>query len=349
MTLFGKSSDEEKQILTKKFLRIADKSIRQTIDMFFKYPSGFHGDTGLQHYLYHRILTNGRNAICWPSRRASGFKTLLCQCEVPTKMTYQGEEAKRPSPGNFDLAFVTPPLNATNINSNSTRKLRALVAFELGRNKQIPSITGDYEAPKEKKNPRPGDAAKIIRDLRYGVLQVGYILEFFDWKGPANYQRAQKIAKELSLYCYEIGETSCRIAVAVIDGEGQGYIRLYPPEWGVRINLKYKQLDFDQKTLPKNVGCTEKKSESGRLIYVPEIFPNTFVHFSWRYESCALRDYSKSANIRPKPDRNCKSSFVEARIEKEEPIIERRNVKDIAFWHKKTVEANYKYLKREGS
>ena len=340
MASFENPGHREERVLTEKFLTIADKSIEETIKAFFECASGFHGDTGLQHYLYHRIFTNSNSAINWFPSGSSSIGTLLFQSEVYTEMSYKGKKAKKSTPGRFDLAFVLPPANNDFI---IPERLKAVIAFDVGRNKRIKAM-GDFRALHDLENPKPGDAAKIIRDLRFGRLQVGYILEFFDWKGPSNYQAAQKIAQELSLYCDEIGQTKCRIAVAAIDREGQPRIWLYPSKWQSDFNPKYKQLHGEEPNAPQSRRSYQKGT--GRLVYVPEIYRNTFVHFSWQDESCALRDFSKSPNVKPRPERGYATSFVEPQIQNEEVMTERRNVKDIAFWHKRTIEANEKYLAR---
>ena len=94
--------------MIKEFNKIANKSVKETIEMFFKYPFGFHGDTGIQHYLYHRILSNASSKIYWKYAGNSNIQTLLFQSEVYTECTYQNK-GQRPGRGRFDMAFVAPP------------------------------------------------------------------------------------------------------------------------------------------------------------------------------------------------------------------------------------------------
>lgn len=93
----------------------------------------------------------------------------------------------------------------------------------------------------------------------------------------------------------------------------------------------------------------EKLSHSGRgvsLIYAPQIKPRTFLHFSWRNESCALRDYSGTDTRELSPDRRFQTSDVERMIDKEILVPYKRSRNDVSFWHQKILEANNAYLKK---
>jgi len=229
--------------LLRDFEKIADKSVAETIEAFLKYPSGFHGDTGLQHYLYHRILSNASSRIYWTSPSDATQQTLIFQSEIYTKCTYKktGVKAGR---GRFDMAFIEPPRNVTRRNTWSQNGRKAVIAFEVGRNKRE-SWMGEYRAPQEKSDPQPGDAAKIIRDLRFGGLKGGYILEFFDQSQVAN---AQMIAKKLSNFLDSIEKINCHLAIAVMTSRGNPLIWLYPSCWLHEIELNYKKMDLDQST-----------------------------------------------------------------------------------------------------
>jgi hypothetical protein len=93
----------------------------------------------------------------------------------------------------------------------------------------------------------------------------------------------------------------------------------------------------------------KKLSHSGRgvsLIYAPQINPRTFLHFSWRNESCALRDYSGTDTRELSPDRRFQTSDVERMIDKEILVPYKRSRNDVSFWHQKILEANNAYLKK---
>lgn len=76
------------------------------------------------------------------------------------------------------------------------------------------------------------------------------------------------------------------------------------------------------------------------MIYAPEINSKTFLHFSWKNESCAIRDYSKGPNIMPPEDRTLKKSEVERRIKKEITIRNRESISDTRFWFETTINLN---------
>ena len=89
------------------------------------------------------------------------------------------------------------------------------------------------------------------------------------------------------------------------------------------------------------------RASSGKsLIYAPQTNRQTFLHFSWRHSSCALRDYSRSGATEPFADRSYRTSEVEGMIEKEISVPRARRKEDISFWHQQTIEANKAYLKR---
>ena len=230
--------------MIKEFKKIANKSIKETIEMFFKYPSGFHGDTGIQHYLYHRILSNASSKIYWEYAGNSNLQTLLFQSEVYTECTYQNK-GNRPGRGRFDMAFIAPPIISNHDTIIAHGSLKPIIAFEVGRNKNV-KLLGDYEAPREKVDSVPGDASKIIRDLRFGSLDTGYILEFFDRRIAMNLYRGQQIAKELSNFIGQIEPINCHIALSFLNPEGKARVWLYPPAWFKEIKIECEKLDINQ-------------------------------------------------------------------------------------------------------
>ncbi len=233
-----KSKPNEMDI--RKFIDIADKSVKETIKMFFKYPLGYHGDTGLQHYLYHRIFSNAGKSICWHSDNNSNMRTLLFQSEIYTECKYRNTGKNKKS-GRFDMAFVSPPADES---KKAQKELKFLIAFEVGRNKSFKTM-GDITAPQEV-DAMPGDAAKIIRDLRFGELRAGYILEFFDQRTQGNIRNAQKIAKELSRFLEEIDNIKCHIAISLFQPDGTPLVWFYPSSWAHNLNMDYEQLNIEQ-------------------------------------------------------------------------------------------------------
>jgi len=238
----------------KEFLNISDASVKDTIEMFFKYPSGFHGDTGLQHYLYHRIFSNAEERIFWQSSNDSNIRTLLFQSEVYTECKYL-KKGKSKKPGRFDMAFISPPLDK---NRKSPEKLKPFIAFEVGRNKSL-KIMGDINASQEADAPTPGDAAKIIRDLRFGKLKAGYILEFFDRRTPRDIQNARKVAKELGGFLERIENIKCHISICLFQPNDEPLVWLYPDSWADNLNLDYEQLSFEQ-PIPSLSKCKNRIS-----------------------------------------------------------------------------------------
>ncbi len=87
-----------------------------------------------------------------------------------------------------------------------------------------------------------------------------------------------------------------------------------------------------------------------RMIFIPERYPNTFVHFSWKNQAYAIRDYSHSPTQVPQEKRGYRdaSKYLE-RSEKIVEVPNRAPITDVAFWHKKTLELNDKYLSKPSS
>ena len=85
-------------------------------------------------------------------------------------------------------------------------------------------------------------------------------------------------------------------------------------------------------------------SQGVSLIYASQINPSTFLHFSWKDEGCALRDYSKSDKREPSPDRSYQTSHVKRMIDKKISVAHKRK-EDVSFWHQQILDENKAYLK----
>lgn len=59
------------------FIQAVDASIIETIEAFVRFRPGFHGDTGIRDYLYHRLMANLPNN--GTHERGDGGGTLLAQ------------------------------------------------------------------------------------------------------------------------------------------------------------------------------------------------------------------------------------------------------------------------------
>lgn len=92
---------------------------------------------------------------------------------------------------------------------------------------------------------------------------------------------------------------------------------------------------------PSAVGRLENRGTRGAtMIYAPVLNPKTFLHFSWRNESCAIRDYSQSPNIMPLEDRSKSHSMVRPKIVKEIFIRNREPISNTKSWHETTMNLN---------
>ncbi|MSS70680.1 MAG: hypothetical protein EXS64_04235 [Candidatus Latescibacteria bacterium] len=254
------------------FIRISDAAIRDTVLAFFRHPYGFHGDTGIQNYLYHRLLTNAGERAIWPPCSEVGQSVLLLQVEHYTTLTYQ-KTGISASPGRFDLAFVDGTgLTARNgniIRKKEIEELPAVVAVEVGKNKSLASL-GNIDAPLDDQAPEPGDAAKLIRELRSGGLGAGYLLEFFDGGNGGNaVGTMEKMARRLKPYVDEIGEECFRVALIAFGPGSSPLVWLYPARWAERLELPYDRLraseeavSIHRKIFPLMGGTSSPRSQA---------------------------------------------------------------------------------------
>ena len=160
------------------FIALADKSIEETVTAFLECPYGFHGDTGLQHYLYHRLLTNNANVLKRASAAAPGRSALLVQSEHYTRMKYR-KTGMGIGKGRFDVALISPDFVEMIDEFPSTIGREALVAFEVGRNKGKGKLLGDIDASPDG-YPKPGDFGKLFREIKHAGLRIGYCLSTYD-------------------------------------------------------------------------------------------------------------------------------------------------------------------------
>src|SRR5437879_7752239 len=86
-------------------IRIAEASIIETIEAFVRFRPGFHGDTGIRDYLYHRLMTNLPDGGTYKSTDGGG--TLLVQAEWYTALRYR-RTGGGSSPGRFDIGIPNP-------------------------------------------------------------------------------------------------------------------------------------------------------------------------------------------------------------------------------------------------
>lgn len=156
--------------IDEQFIQAVDGSIIETVEAFVRFRPGFHGDTGIRDYLYHRLMTNLPNS--GTHRRTDGGGTLLAQAEWYTALKYR-RTGEQPSPGRFDIGIPNP-------NELDLHKPHPLVTFECGRNKKAVNLLRGFDADGEHEGPEPADITKLAREIRYRGLPYGYVLEFYD-------------------------------------------------------------------------------------------------------------------------------------------------------------------------
>ena len=86
-------------------VQAVDGSVVETVEAFVRFRPGFHGDTGIRDYLYHRLMTGLPDGGTY--RRTDGGGTLLAQAEWYTALKYR-KKGEKPSRGRFDLGIPNP-------------------------------------------------------------------------------------------------------------------------------------------------------------------------------------------------------------------------------------------------
>ena len=92
-------------------------------------------------------------------------------------------------------------------------------------------------------------------------------------------------------------------------------------------------------------GALRNRPSSGvSLIFAPRYRPRTFVHFSWRGESCRMRDYSGGVQ-RPEVNPGLRSA-VEAHIRYELQVPHSGHpTGDVVFWYEQIRQLNRRCLR----
>jgi hypothetical protein len=204
-----------------------DRSVIETVEAFVRSRPGFHGDTGMRDYLYHRLMTNLPDGGTY--RRADGGGTLLAQAEWYTTLKYRQKKAKGPSPGRFDLAIPSPE-------APDRPKPSPLVAFECGRNKRAVALLRDLDAPAEHEGPEPADITKLARELRHDYLRYGYALEFYDeHQGEAN-----ELIRQLQRRIPKPESDHLHVVVLACIGGSRPMLTFLPAAWEERTRLRFR-------------------------------------------------------------------------------------------------------------
>ena len=208
-------------------VQAVDRSVVETVESFVRFRPGFHGDTGMRDYLYHRLMTNLPDGGTY--RRADGGGTLLAQAEWYTTLKYRQKKAKGPSPGHFDLAIPTPE------DLDLTRP-RPLAAFECGRNKNATVLLRDLDAPADHEGPEPADMTKLAREIRWADLRYGYALEFYNKK----HGEAEELIRRLRGRTPNAESDRLHVVVLVCIGGSRPMLTFLPAAWEERIRLRFR-------------------------------------------------------------------------------------------------------------
>jgi len=207
-------------------VQAVDRSVLETVEAFVRFRQGFHGDTGIRDYLYHRLMTNLPG--CGTYRRTDGGGTLLAQAEWYTALPYR-RTGEGPSRGRFDLGIPSPE-------ELDLPEPRALVAFECGRNKKGVDLLRDIDAVADHAGPEPADISKLAREINHAGLPYGYALEFYDEdKGQAN-----ELIRRLRLRMSSGESDRLHVVALVCVGGSRPILTFLPAAWEKHIRLRFR-------------------------------------------------------------------------------------------------------------
>jgi hypothetical protein len=206
-------------------VRDAEASIIDTIEAFVRFRPGFHGDTGIREYLYHRLMARLPNG--GTHTRLDGGGTLLAQTEWYTVLKYcnTGNGSSR---GRFDLGIADPEELECVVP-------RPLMTFECGRNKDASALLGDIDAAAEHEGPAPADITKLAREIKHAGLPLGYALEFYDedhWEAERLINRVREWISTSQCNGLRVVVLSCR------SGE-KPVLTFLPESWAAQLCIEF--------------------------------------------------------------------------------------------------------------
>jgi hypothetical protein len=206
-------------------VHVAEASIIETIEAFVRFRPGFHGDTGIRDYLYHRLMTGLPNG--GTHTRPDGGGTLLAQAEWYTVLKYcnTGNGSSR---GRFDVGIADPE-------ELDSAVPRPLMTFECGRNKYASVLLGDVDASAEHEGPAPADITKLARDIKHAGLPLGYALEFYD----EDHWEAEQLADRVREWISTSQCDGLRVVVLSCRGGEKPSLTLLPESWAGRLWLGF--------------------------------------------------------------------------------------------------------------
>jgi hypothetical protein len=210
-------------------IQAVDRSIIETVEAFVRFQPGFHGDTGMRDYLYHRLMTNLPHGGTYI--RMDGGGTLLVQPEWYTECLFL-KTGEKPSPGRFDLGIPDPE-------DLFLSEPRLLVAFECGRNKKPIDL---FDWAKEREGCEPADITKLAREIKYEDLPYGYALEFYDKDQGQADELIRRLPDELIRRLSPSGAEydHLRVVVLVCIGDTKPKLTFLPAAWEKDIRLRFR-------------------------------------------------------------------------------------------------------------
>jgi hypothetical protein len=206
-------------------VQVAEASIIETVEAFVRFRPGFHGDTGIRDYLYHRLMTGLPGG--GTHMRTDGSGTLLVQAEWYTVLKYRstGTGASR---GRFDIGVTDPE-------DLHSAVPRALMTFECGRNKYAAGLLRDVDATAEHEGPAPADITKLAREISHAGLPLGYALEFYD----DDHWNAKQLIERVGEWLSRSPCDALRVIVLSCSGGDRPSLTFLPNSWNEKLRIRF--------------------------------------------------------------------------------------------------------------
>jgi hypothetical protein len=233
-------------------IKAVDRSVIETVEAFVLFSPGFHGDTGVRDYLYHRLMTNLPDEGTY--RRTNGEGTLLAQAEWYTALMYRNKGAD-PSRGRFDIGIPIPE-------ELDLPEPHPLVTFECGRNKKAVKLLRDLDAAADHAGPEPADITKLAREISCRGLPYGYALELYD----KNQGEAKDLLRRLMQRISNAESDRLHVVVLVCIGGSGPMLTFLPAAWEENIRLEFRaELErIDGLTCSRNGAGAPRIAGTGR-------------------------------------------------------------------------------------
>jgi hypothetical protein len=140
----------------------------------------------------------------------------------------------------MDFAFLDE--KSIGPDGHVNRRSPALIGIEVGLNKTLTRM-GEMAAGPAARSVRPGDAAKLIREIKYRGMRHGFLLEFY--RGPGRAGDAKSVFDGVLDAARDVTGLHVLSVVAGCD-DRPAMVSVFPRDWRQRLKLgAYPEIEAD--------------------------------------------------------------------------------------------------------